>query len=136
MSDHASDLDTRYGTPTRGRTAVVVVAVVLSALGLGWLAWATMLNISPDVTSKLMGYHIDSDRQITVRLFVQRADTDTPATCRLQALAADHSVAGEVTVPVTSGPTEQTVDVVIRTVQRASAVNRIGCTTPDQARPR
>lgn len=131
-----SDLAARYGTPNRSRRAVIAVAVGLCALGLGWLTWATALNITPDVSSALIGFTTNSNQQMTVKVQVSRTETTTPATCLLQALAEDHSVVGEVTVPVVSGPKKQTLQVTIRTVARGVAVNLIGCTTPSQSRPR
>jgi hypothetical protein len=67
---------------------------------------------------------------------VERENQFTEASCRLRAIAADHTVVGEVVVPVTDGPEEQTFEVEIRTERRATTVERIGCTAPGQPRPR
>jgi Domain of unknown function (DUF4307) len=77
-----------------------------------------------------------SDHEARVQLEVVRDGRHTEAVCRLQALAADHAVVGELTVPVTEGEEDQTLSLSIRTERRATTVSSWGCTTADQRRPR
>jgi hypothetical protein len=67
---------------------------------------------------------------------VDRESQFTEAACELVAIAEDHAVVGTLTVPVVDGPQTQSLQVEIRTERRATSVDIIGCTTPDQARPR
>jgi hypothetical protein len=67
---------------------------------------------------------------------VVRENRTTEAVCRLQALAEDHAVVGEVTLPVTDGDEDQTLQLSIRTERAATTVTSLGCTTADQRRPR
>jgi len=131
-----TDLAQRYGAPPRSRYVTLGVVIAIVAAGLGWFVWAGMAYIHPQAASQLLGFTIDSPSQITVRMQVDRATEGTQATCLVQAVALDHSIVGEVSVPVSSGPRSQTLDVTIRTEQEATAAKLIGCTAPGQPRPR
>jgi hypothetical protein len=48
----------------------------------------------------------------------------------------DHSVVGELTVAVDSGPATSTVRSTVRTERRATGVELLGCTAPDQVQSR
>src|ERR1700748_422800 len=48
--DPVTDLAERYGAPSRARRPVMILlAVVLAAALIGWLAWATFLHSRPEV---------------------------------------------------------------------------------------
>jgi uncharacterized membrane protein YdbT with pleckstrin-like domain len=132
-----TDLQERYRSPratTRVVALVLIVALVVS--GMSFLAWAVLFHGSPKVTSDLATWDIRDDHVVFAYLSVDRESQYVEASCRLRAIAADHSVVGEVTVPVTDGPAQQSMEVEIRTERRATTVERIGCTAPDQPRPR
>jgi len=132
-----TDLQERYGSPRRTtRVIALVVIVALVASGVGFLGWAVFSESTPSVTSQLSAWHVESDHLVVANLTVGRESEFTKASCVLQALAEDHSVVGQVTVPVTDGPTTQSLRVEIRTERRATSVEPIGCTAPDQPRPR
>ena len=131
-----TDLTQRYGAPPRSRYVTLGAVALLVAAALGWFVWAGIAYIHPQVESQLIGFTVDSSTQLTARIHVDRAAEGTDATCLVQALASDHSVVGEVSVPVTSGPTAQTLDVPIKTEQLATAAKLIGCTAAGQPRPR
>ncbi|PVG81685.1 DUF4307 domain-containing protein [Nocardioides gansuensis] len=127
-----TDLSDRYGAPPAWRRPLLVVVGVLLALVFGaWLAWTAWFHSTPDVSSELVGYDVVSDHEATAVLEVDVAD-GVEATCRVRALAADHTVVGDLAFTPTDGRNE----VVVRTERRATAVEKVGCTTPDQARPR
>jgi hypothetical protein len=132
-------LEERYGAPSPLRRRVVVVGSVLLALVfLAWLGWATLAHADPDVTSELVRFTVDDEHSATAEVDVKLADDDVEATCTVRAIAADHAVVGELTFDVDAGalaggtPLER----VIRTDRRATSVDLVGCTTPDQKRPR
>jgi hypothetical protein len=77
-----------------------------------------------------------SDHEARALFQVVREHRTTEAVCRLQALAEDHAVVGEVTMRVADGPEDQTLSFPIRTERRATSVASLGCTAPGQPRPR
>ena len=91
----SADLAERYGTaqPWR-RTALVAVAAVLVLAFLGWLAWATWFHANPAVESQLSTYKIVDQHEATAVVAVS-LDDGADASCRVRALAQDHSVVGE-----------------------------------------
>jgi hypothetical protein len=129
-----TDLADRYGAPAPWRRPVVIGAcVVVAAAFLGWLGWATWAQSTPEVTSKLVGYHVVDAHSATATVQVDLGDADVRADCTLRAYAEDHSVVGElVFTPSGSGRTDRTV----RTEREATSVELLGCTAPGQNRPR
>jgi hypothetical protein len=115
----------------------VAGAVLLAAIGLGWLVWAMLFHGRPDVTSELVSFHVAGEHGADARFTVVRRDRGVAATCLLRAYAADHAVVGELNVPVgSSEPATATLDQQVRTERRATTVDLVGCTTADQPRPR
>ena len=132
-----SDLAYRYGMPTRTNrlvAGVLVGALLVSAAG--FLSWTVLFHGDPEVRSQLTTFEVVSDHEARTVFQVVREHRTTEAVCRLQALAADHAVVGEVTVPVFEGPEDQTLARTIRTERRATSVASLGCTAPGQPRPR
>ena len=132
-----SDLAYRYGMP--GRTNRLVAGVLVGALVAGaggFLGWTVLFHGDPAVRSQLLTYDVLSEHEAQALLQVVRADPTTEAVCRLQALAEDHAVVGEVTLSVTEGPVDQTLSAPVRTERRATSVASLGCTAPGQPRPR
>ena len=132
-----SDLAYRYGMP--GRTNRLVAAVLVGALvasAFGFVGWTVLFHGNPQVQSQVQAYDVVSDHEAQVAFQVRRKNRTTEAVCRLQALAEDHAVVGEVTLPVTDGDEDQVLSVAVRTERRATTVTSLGCTTPEQPRPR
>jgi Domain of unknown function (DUF4307) len=132
-----SDLAARYGTPSRARRPVVVGLVVLLAVsGLAWLFWVISFHGRPQVTSELVGFEVEGQHAVQARFTVVRRDADVTASCLLRAYADDHSVVGEVTVPVTGARTNRGVSASVRTERLATTVDLVGCTAPGQKQAR
>jgi len=132
-----SDLAYRYGLP--GRTNRLVASVLVGALvvgAFGFLGWTVLFHGDPQVQSQVQAYDVVSDHEAEATFQVVRENRSTEAVCRLQALAEDHAVVGEVTLPVIEGPEDQTLPLSIRTERRATTVTSLGCTTAEQPRPR
>ncbi|MEO6512465.1 MAG: DUF4307 domain-containing protein [Nocardioides sp.] len=128
----AAELADRYGRPAPWRrTAVVLASGLVGVLALTWLAWTTLFHATPDASSDLVSFEVVSDNAVTARVDVVLRGTPD-ATCEVRAIAADHTVVGEASFVPTDGRNE----VQFRTERRASAVEDVGCTTPDQHRPR
>jgi hypothetical protein len=133
----ASDLEQRYRGPGRGQRVVallIVVALVVSGVGL--LAWSVIFQSNPSVTSQLTAFDVKDEHEAVATITVVRKSQFTKATCQLQAISADHAIVGEVDQRVFDGPAEQTLKVELRTERRATTVDLLGCTAPDQPRPR
>ena len=137
MSVSAPDLSERYGTPFRARRPLLVTGVVvLAVVALAWLAWVVLFHGRPQVTSQMVGFDIDGQHAAVARFTVVRRDTTVPASCLLRAYADDHSVVGELTVPVESGAKVASLSSTVRTERRATTVDLVGCTAPGQRAPR
>ncbi len=132
-----TDLADRYGTASRRqRWTVLAVGGSAAMVVLVFVLWSFLHQADPEVRSRLLRYDVVSQHEATAELTVVRAAEDVVATCRLRALAADHSVVGEATETVSSGPTSQALRVRLRTEREAVSVASDGCTAPGQTRPR
>jgi len=132
-----TDLQERYGSPRRTTQVVALVLVVaLVASGVSFLAWAVLFQSTPSVTSQLSAWKVEDDHLVVANITVGRDSQFTEASCRLRAIAEDHTVVGEIVLPITDGPEKQSLQVEIRTERRATSVENVGCTSPDQPRPR
>ncbi len=122
----------RYGAPdpTRRRAATVAIAATLLLL-LGWLAWATWAQATPQVESELTTYDVTDAGSVDVSVLVS-LDTDVQASCTITALAGDHQTVGQVSFV----PSDGMNTISIRTERSATAVDLVGCTTAEQTRPR
>ena len=138
MTDRPADsLADRYGRPAPWRQrAVLVGSALVGVLALAWLAWSTLFHATPAVSSELVGWEVVDDHAVTARIdVVLRGDEDGAglrASCAVRAYAADHAVVGEATFVPRDGRNV----VQVRTERRATSVESVGCTTPDQQRPR
>jgi len=131
-----TDLAYRYGMPSR--TNRVVALVLIGALvfsGIGFLSWTVLFHGSPAVQSRMASWELVSDHEARAVVTVSREEQAVDATCRLTAVAEDHTVVGEAVFPVTDGPLQSTVSVSIRTERRPTAIVLDGCTAPGQTRP-
>jgi hypothetical protein len=128
----------RYGAPSPGRRrAVIAGSGVLGVVFLGWLGWTALFHGDPEVSSDLVTWSVVDEHLATAVVDV-RLDGDVEASCVLRAFAEDHTVVGELAFPVDEAALEQgsTLEQEIRTERRATSVELVGCTTPDQQRPR
>ena len=126
----------RYGAPApwRRRALIAASVAVLLAFG-GWLVWATVNEATPDVESELIRFETVDQHSSTAEVRVDFGSDDVVATCKLRAYAEDHTVVGELSF--TAEPDEGTrYELTVRTERLAYSVELVGCTTPDQARPR
>ena len=138
MSPVTSDpLSERYGAPSRSRRrGTVLLAGLVGLVALAWLAWAAWSAAHPDVQSKLLTFTVDDAHQSSARVLVKLDTADVRATCLLRATAEDHSVVGEKSFVVTGRRGTTTHELALRTEREATTVELVGCTTPDQQRPR
>jgi hypothetical protein len=131
------DLQERYRRPSpvqRGVALVIVASLVASGVGL--LAWTVLFQSTPAVTSQLTAFSVADEHEAVANITVGRESQFTDATCRIRAIAEDHTVVGDLSVLVTDGPAKQSLQVRIRTERKATSVELLGCTAPGQPRPR
>ncbi|HXH77660.1 DUF4307 domain-containing protein [Nocardioides sp.] len=127
-----SDLAQRYAAPPPWRRQALVGAVaLLAAVFVGWVAWIAWVNATPSAESNLVGFDVESDSSVVAHVAVQLED-DVVASCRVTAFAEDRTIVGEVSFT----PVQGRNDVAIRTDRRAFRVELVGCSAPDQPRPR
>jgi hypothetical protein len=136
VSDAAAPLmPERYGQPAPWRrTAIIVASGLVGLLGLTWLGWTTVFHATPDVSSQLVGYEVVDDNGVRTTIYVSLAGDPVAmgVSCQVRAIAADHTVVGELGFTPEPGNNQ----LVVRTERRATSVENVGCTTPDQHRPR
>lgn len=133
----------RYGGPAPWvRPAIIIGVVIVSAAGIGWLAWAAFYHSNPQVASLLVSYRVVDTHHVEVTIEVDR-EAEVTATCRVQAEATDHAVVGDLTFragPSADGPSAgrvtSTEHLTIETERRATTAVLRGCTTNDQPQPR
>ena len=127
----------RYGGQTpRRRRAVILVSGVVGVLALAWLAWAGWSQSTPDVESNLQSFEVVDSHSVEATVVVDIRSEDVTANCLVRAVGTDHSVVGERNFEVTGDSGASRHDVTLRTERRATSVELIGCTSPDQSRPR
>jgi hypothetical protein len=132
----SQDLGDRYGAPAPWRRrALVVASAALGVVFLVWLAWTAWAHATPDVESSLVGYEVVDEHTATARVQVRLADEDVEASCLVRAYAEDHTTVGELAFTPEYGA-DQPIEVTVRTERRATSVERVGCTTPGEPRPR
>ncbi|WP_107771229.1 DUF4307 domain-containing protein [Nocardioides sediminis] len=131
-SPRGTDLSERYGVPAPWRrTALLASVAVVALVFVGWVAWAAWFHGSPAVESELTAYDVAGEHSATAVVQVS-LERGVDASCRVRALAEDHMTVGELAFTPTDGRNE----VEVRTERRATSVELVGCTTPDQQRPR
>ncbi len=136
MSRTDDSLARRYGAPRPVRRTLLIGCVAVVAVAfLGWLAWVTVVHSDPAVDSQIISRDIVDDHHSIAVIRVDLRDDDVVATCTVRALAEDKSIVGQVTFTpdAADGPDHE---VEIATERRPTAVESLGCTTPDQPRPR
>jgi hypothetical protein len=127
----------RYGatSPAR-RRLVIALSGVVGVVALGWLVWAMWFQSNPDIQSSVRTFDVVDDHTVKAQVALRVKDDDVRASCRVRAIGLDRSVVGELDFEVTGVSGTVHRDVTLRTERQATAVDMVGCTTKDQARPR
>jgi hypothetical protein len=129
------NLQTRYGSPRPFRRRMVaLVSAVLGVTFISWVLWAGWDFASPDITSQLESYEVVDENLATATLRVT-LHNPVNATCKVKAIAEDHTVVGEAALTIPANHRGD-LNFEVRTERRATTVDKIGCTTINQERPR
>lgn len=117
----------RYPARRRPWLAPVVAAPLLALL-VFWL-WVSAFHANPPLTADVTGFEVTSDREIRVKVLIDRARPDVTGRCLVYAQAPDFERVGEVQLPVVaSDRTLDEVEVTIRTFRRSTTAAVDGCT--------
>lgn len=128
----------RYGAPSPlRRRAIVAVSTLVAVVFLAWLGWTALAHGDPDVSSDMVTWSIDGEHAASARVSVRLGDDDVTASCLLRAVAEDHTIVGELRFEVDAATLAEgdTLTREVRTERRATTVQLMGCTSPDQLRP-
>jgi hypothetical protein len=122
----------RYGAePVARRRALLAGVAVVTALFLGWVAWAAWFHATPEVTSELVGFEIVDSHAATATVEVDLSN-GADARCLVRATSEDHVSVGELSWVPEDGRNAGE----IRTEREATSVSLVGCTTDGQQQPR
>ncbi|MSO43547.1 MAG: DUF4307 domain-containing protein [Candidatus Planktophila sp.] len=84
----------RYGIPPRNRW--LAPAIFFAVTGITWLLWAGLHHSNPPIRYSLISYSITSEKEISVRYWLQRRDKDAVVICTLIARDIDKNVVGQI----------------------------------------
>jgi hypothetical protein len=119
QSPEPFDYEARYGAAKATRWPAV--ALVVAILGIGWLMWSALYHSNPPLRSQLVSFTIDSDRQASVRYFIERSDNQQVVICTLIARDFDKNIVGQIDQEIGAGKSK--VELVTAVPTRSEAVN-------------
>ncbi len=109
-----------------------LLAVVLAAIGLGWIGWVAFQGAVPPVVARVDAFQVISDTEIEVTVALEREDTSRGARCLLYVQAVSYERVGELEVKVPAGGdhhTKQTV--IVRTFKPGTSAAAEDCRPTD-----
>jgi len=125
MDRHSTPyLRARYGiaerTFARRVKSWVIAAVALVLIGGAWLVWSADHFAKPEISSTLITFHAENDKQISIRYYVNVRTASKSHQCILIASDYQANTVGEVTDLIPAGVNSYTRNITIPT--RAPAV--------------
>ncbi len=133
-----TDLAQRYGAPGRVRRSLLIgMGAAIGTAAMAWLVWAMLSYARPLTSSEQIAFDVVDQHTAEATVTVVRRNAEVKASCLLRALAADHSIVGELSFPVgPSQPATTTLTKTVRTEREATSVFMVGCVANGQTRPR
>ena len=119
QSEKPFNYEERYGATKATRWPAV--ALVVAILVIGWLLWSALYHSNPPLRSQLVSFTIDSDRQASVRYFIERSDNQQVVICTLIARDFDKNIVGQIDQEIGAGKSK--VELVTAVPTRSEAVN-------------
>jgi len=119
QSPEPFDYEARYGATKSAKWPAV--AIVVAILGIGWLMWSALYHSNPPLRSQLVSFTIESDRQASVRYFIERSDNQQVVICTLIARDFDKNIVGQIDQEIPAGKSK--VELVTDVPTRSEAVN-------------
>jgi hypothetical protein len=125
----AQKMAQRYGTDRhRGRGLVLAVVGVLVAAFLAWVAWAAWFHSDPAIDASIVSYDVVGTHEMRVKVDAHFRDAEADGTCLVRAIAADHTVVGELNLSASDLREGKGSWIPIRTERRATAAELVDCT--------
>jgi nitrogen regulatory protein PII-like uncharacterized protein len=119
QSQEPFDYNERYGL--RKKRSWVGVALITAIVGVGWITWAGLYHSNPEIRVQLISFTVDSDREVSVRYFVERDSAEAVSICTVIARDFYKDIVGQIDVEIPSG--EEKVELVSIVPTRSLAVN-------------
>ena len=119
QSQEPFDYNERYGVKKpRGWFAIALVTAIV---GVGWITWAGLYHSNPEIRVQLISFTVDSDREVSVRYFVERDSAEAVSICTVIARDFYKNVVGQIDEEIPAG--EPKVELVSVVPTRSQAVN-------------
>ncbi|MGK5532350.1 DUF4307 domain-containing protein [Streptomyces sp. URMC 129] len=140
MADARADLpEGRYGrsgtADARTDRRLKLTGAVLGVALAGFVAWAGVSYIADQkVTGELTGFEVVSDSEIQVNVAI-RKPSDTDGVCTVRAQAEDGLEVGRADFRFDEDTGSVHRSVTLRTTERATAAELMGCTEATSAAP-
>jgi nitrogen regulatory protein PII-like uncharacterized protein len=119
QSQEPFDYNERYGL--RKKRSWVGVALITAVVGVGWITWAGLYHSNPEIRVQLISFTVDSDREVSVRYFVERDSAEAVSICTVIARDFYKDIVGQIDVEIPSG--KEKVELVSVVPTRNLAVN-------------
>ena len=119
QSQEPFDYNERYGL--RKKRSWVGIALITAIVGVGWITWAGLYHSNPEIRVQLISFTVDSDREVSVRYFVERDSVEATSICTVIARDFYKDIVGQIDVEIPSG--KEKVELVSVVPTRSLAVN-------------
>jgi hypothetical protein len=119
QSPEPFNYEERYGAAKATRWPAI--ALVVAILGVGWLMWSALYHSNPPLRSQLVSFTITNDREVTVRYFIERSDSQQVVVCTLIARDYDKNIVGQIDQEIGAGKSKVELVTVVPT--RSESVN-------------
>ena len=119
QSQEPFDYNERYGL--RKKRSWVGIALITAVVGVGWITWAGLYHSNPEIRVQLISFKVDSDREVSVRYFVERDSAEAISICTVIARDFYKDIVGQIDVEIPSG--KERVELVSVVPTRSLAVN-------------
>ena len=119
QSQEPFDYNERYGL--RKKRSWVGIALITAVVGVGWITWAGLYHSNPEIRVQLISFTVDSDREVSVRYFVERDSSEATSICTVIARDFYKDIVGQIDVEIPSG--KEKVELVSVVPTRSLAVN-------------
>jgi hypothetical protein len=119
QSQEPFDYNDRYGV--KKKRSWVSIALILAVVGVVWITWSGLYHSNPDLRVQLISFTIDSDREVSVRYWVERSNSEAATICTLVARDYYKDIVGQIDIEIPAG--KEKVELVSVVPTRSPAVN-------------
>lgn len=118
----------RYPRRKRSTPIVIAAGTLATALGLVWLAWASLFHANPAIVGAVNWFSIASDDGVDAIVTVQRNSAEVTGVCTVIAQAVTFERVGETEVRIGAGEDLLSDHAIhIKTLKRATSVSVAQC---------